>query len=82
MKILICGQLSYGIYIEDVYLILDSKPPDRRTISAVVDTIFRSSDNPKQQVTRGDSDNIEYVSIVSMNRTYKLGIVMSMLPPR
>lgn len=47
-----------------------------------VDTIFRSSDNPKQQLTWRDSDNIEYVSIVSMNRFYQLGIIMSMLRPR
>ena len=47
-----------------------------------VDTIFRSSDNPKQQLTWRDSDNIEYISIVSMNRTYQLGTVMNMLRPR
>jgi vesicle coat complex subunit len=47
-----------------------------------VDTIYRSSDNPKQQLTWRDSDNIEYISIVSMNRSYPLGVVMSMLRPR
>ena len=47
-----------------------------------VDTIYRSSDNPKQQLTWRDSDNIEYISIVSMNRSYPVGVVMSMLRPR
>jgi hypothetical protein len=47
-----------------------------------VDTIFRSSDNPKQQLTWRDSDNIEYISIVSMTRSYPVGVVMSMLRPR
>ena len=47
-----------------------------------VDTIYRSSENPKQQLTWRDSDNIEYISIVSMNRSYPLGVIMSMLRPR
>ena len=106
----IAVQLSYGIYIEDVSLILESKPPDMKTTLAAltflafttvacspareinvevvnaqlikVDTIFRSSDNPKQQLTWRDSDNIEYISIVSMNRAYQLGTIMNMLRPR
>ncbi|HLG39635.1 MAG TPA: hypothetical protein VI461_08200 [Chitinophagaceae bacterium] len=47
-----------------------------------IDTIYRSSDNPKQQLTWRDKDSIEYVSIVSMASSYPLGAIVSMLRPR
>lgn len=47
-----------------------------------VDTIYRSTDDPKQQLTWRDRDNIEYISVVSMNRNYAVGTVLNMLRPR
>ena len=47
-----------------------------------IDTVFRSSGNPKQQLTWRDKDNIEYISIVSMNRRYPLGVTIDMLRQR
>ena len=47
-----------------------------------IDTVFRSSGNPKQQLTWRDNDNIEYISIVSMSRIYPLGVTLNMLRQR
>ena len=47
-----------------------------------IDTIFKNTDEPKQQLTWRDSDNIEYICIVSMNQSYPLGVKYKLLRPR
>jgi hypothetical protein len=47
-----------------------------------IDTVYRNTDHEKQQLTWRDGDNIEYTSLVSMTRTYSVGIVMPVLRRR
>jgi uncharacterized protein YcfL len=47
-----------------------------------IDTVFRGSNEPKQQLTWRDKDDIEYVSLVSMSRLYPLGLTMNLLRQR
>ena len=47
-----------------------------------VDTIYRNTGDPKQQLIWRDRDNIEYISIVGMNRNYPVGVTLNMLRPR
>ena len=47
-----------------------------------IDTVYRNTDHEKQQLTWRDADNIEYTSLVSMNRAYPVGIVMTVLRQR
>ena len=46
-----------------------------------IDTLFRQS-NERKQLTWRDQDNIEYISFVSMNNTYPLGISMIVMRTR
>ena len=47
-----------------------------------IDTVYRNSDSPKQQLTWRDKDNIEYISLVSMDKSYPVGTVLNMLRQR
>jgi len=47
-----------------------------------VDTVYRQTDNQKQLLTWRAQDNIEYVSYESMNRSYPVGITMTVLRTR
>lgn len=47
-----------------------------------IDTIYRYSEQPKQQLTWRDKDNIEYISLVSMNANYPLGVTLNVLRRR
>jgi hypothetical protein len=46
-----------------------------------IDTVFRQP-NERKQLTWRDQDNIEYISFVSMNHTYPLGISMIVMRAR
>ncbi|HKZ65053.1 MAG TPA: hypothetical protein VJ111_01790 [Chitinophagaceae bacterium] len=46
-----------------------------------IDTLFRQSNNRKLLTWR-DQNNIEYISFVSMNHTYPLGISMIVMRAR
>ncbi len=47
-----------------------------------IDTIYQNTAYPKQQLTWRDKDNIDYVSIVAMNRNYPIGMIVEMLRQR
>lgn len=47
-----------------------------------IDTIYRDSNNPKQQLIWKDGNDIEYIAIVAMNKNYPLGLTISMLRQR
>ena len=47
-----------------------------------IDTIYRYSGEPKQLLRWRDVDNIEYVSIVAMNKKYPLGLTLNVLRQR
>lgn len=47
-----------------------------------IDTVYRNTDQERQQLTWRDKDNIEYISFVSMNRSYPVGVIMTVLRQR
>jgi hypothetical protein len=47
-----------------------------------IDTIYRNTEQQKQQLIWRDRDNIEYVTLVSMNRSFPVGVVMTVLRQR
>ena len=47
-----------------------------------IDTIYRYSGEPKQLLRWRDVDNIEYVSIVAMNKKFPLGLTLNVLRQR
>ena len=47
-----------------------------------IDTIFRRPDLSQQQLTWKGADNIEYISFVSMDQVYPLGVSLYVMKTR